>query len=267
MQRFGSTEPRKVGEHSGIRTLNKDRFNARRTQDYRRFHNDNFDKAAVRHCRDRGCRFGREVRTHRSDCTAHVHRSRAFSHSRAASGTDRGAAEPVTHARPSRTIAMPVHFVGDTRARLSAVCEMLEQTCAVASELLSGASIRSNEIDSIVVSADLRVVENISASKPSRRKWPGYRNAFSWSSREPAWRPCRLMPSGSPCAGRTRQSATIAEAADRRRCSPDCPIRTFIRRTGSRHRRSSQHRVDVLGRHMRRPHRCCGRQVRRPQDR
>jgi len=31
-------------EHSGIRTLNKDRFNARRTQDYRRFRNDKFDK-------------------------------------------------------------------------------------------------------------------------------------------------------------------------------------------------------------------------------
>jgi hypothetical protein len=42
---------------------------------------------------------------------------------------------------------------------------MLEQTCAVSSELLSGASIRNNEIDSIVVSADLRLVENISALK------------------------------------------------------------------------------------------------------
>jgi putative nucleotidyltransferase with HDIG domain len=60
---------------------------------------------------------------------------------------------------------MPVHVVGDTRARLSAVCGMLEQTCALSSELLTGASIRNNEIDSIVVSADLRVVETISALK------------------------------------------------------------------------------------------------------
>jgi CheY-like chemotaxis protein len=42
---------------------------------------------------------------------------------------------------------------------------MLEQTRAVSSELLSGASIRNDEIDSIVVSADLRVVETISALK------------------------------------------------------------------------------------------------------
>ena len=60
---------------------------------------------------------------------------------------------------------MSVHVVGDTRARLSAVCGMLEQTCAVSSELLSGASIRNKEIDSIVVSADRRVVETISALK------------------------------------------------------------------------------------------------------
>jgi hypothetical protein len=42
---------------------------------------------------------------------------------------------------------------------------MLEQTCAVSSELLSGAGIRNKDIESIVVSADLRLVENISALK------------------------------------------------------------------------------------------------------
>jgi putative nucleotidyltransferase with HDIG domain len=60
---------------------------------------------------------------------------------------------------------MFVHVVGDTRARLSAVCSMLEQSCAVTSELLSGASIRSGNIDALVVTADLRVLENISAVK------------------------------------------------------------------------------------------------------
>jgi putative nucleotidyltransferase with HDIG domain len=78
-----------------------------------------------------------------------------------------GAAHPVTHASTaaSRTIFMSIHVVGDTGARLSVICGMLEQTCAVSSELLSGAGIRNNEIDSIVVSADLRLVENISALK------------------------------------------------------------------------------------------------------
>jgi putative nucleotidyltransferase with HDIG domain len=42
---------------------------------------------------------------------------------------------------------------------------MLEHTCSVSSALLSGASIRSRDIDSIVVTADLRVVETISALK------------------------------------------------------------------------------------------------------
>jgi putative nucleotidyltransferase with HDIG domain len=60
---------------------------------------------------------------------------------------------------------MFVHVVGDKRARLSAVCSMLEQTCAVTSELLSGASIPSSNIDALVVTADLRVLENISAVK------------------------------------------------------------------------------------------------------
>ena len=60
---------------------------------------------------------------------------------------------------------MLVHVVGETRAKLSAVCGMLEQAYDVTSELLSAASIRGNDIGSVVVRADLSVVENISALK------------------------------------------------------------------------------------------------------
>ena len=60
---------------------------------------------------------------------------------------------------------MLVHVVGETRAKLSAVCGMLEQAYEVTSELLSGASIRGNGIGSVVIRADLSVVENISALK------------------------------------------------------------------------------------------------------
>jgi putative nucleotidyltransferase with HDIG domain len=60
---------------------------------------------------------------------------------------------------------MFVHVVGDTRSRLSAVCGMLEQTCAVTSQLLRGATIRSSNTDAVIVTADLRVLENISAVK------------------------------------------------------------------------------------------------------
>jgi putative nucleotidyltransferase with HDIG domain len=42
---------------------------------------------------------------------------------------------------------------------------MLEQRCTVTSELLGGAKIRGNHLDAVVVAADLRVVENISAVK------------------------------------------------------------------------------------------------------
>jgi putative nucleotidyltransferase with HDIG domain len=60
---------------------------------------------------------------------------------------------------------MLVHVVADTRARLSVVCGMLEPSCAVTSELLGGASIRNLNTDAVVVTADLRVLENISAVK------------------------------------------------------------------------------------------------------
>ena len=42
---------------------------------------------------------------------------------------------------------------------------MLEQQYTVTSELLSGASIRCGESDAVVVTADLRALENISALK------------------------------------------------------------------------------------------------------
>jgi putative nucleotidyltransferase with HDIG domain len=60
---------------------------------------------------------------------------------------------------------MQIHILGDTHARLSAVCGMLEQTGPVTSELLATASVRSGAIDAVFISADLRVLENISAVK------------------------------------------------------------------------------------------------------
>ena len=60
---------------------------------------------------------------------------------------------------------MPVHVVADTVSKLSALRAMLEQQHAVTSELLSGASIRCGGSDAVVVTADLRVVENIAALK------------------------------------------------------------------------------------------------------
>jgi putative nucleotidyltransferase with HDIG domain len=60
---------------------------------------------------------------------------------------------------------MFVHVIADTRAKLSAICTMLEQKCSVASELLGRASIPGSSIDAVVVASDLAVVENISVLK------------------------------------------------------------------------------------------------------
>ena len=63
--------------------------------------------------------------------------------------------------RPS----MSVHVVADTVGKLSALCATLGQQHAVTSELLSGGGMQCSGFDAVVVSADLRVVENISALK------------------------------------------------------------------------------------------------------
>lgn len=60
---------------------------------------------------------------------------------------------------------MSIHLIGDSIARLSAVRTILEPQYTVTSELLGGVNLRGGDIDAVVVSADLRLVENISALK------------------------------------------------------------------------------------------------------
>jgi putative nucleotidyltransferase with HDIG domain len=60
---------------------------------------------------------------------------------------------------------MTVHVVADTVTKLSTLRAMLARQHAVTSELLGGASNGCNESDAVVVTADLRVVENIAALK------------------------------------------------------------------------------------------------------
>lgn len=60
---------------------------------------------------------------------------------------------------------MFVHAIADSREKLSALCTMLEHKCQVTSELLNGASVRGRNIDAVVVAADLRYIDNISALK------------------------------------------------------------------------------------------------------
>ena len=65
---------------------------------------------------------------------------------------------------------MRIHVVGDSAAQLSVVHAMLEQKFAVTSELLGSAEVRDPEADAVIVTADLRLVENIAALKRTAGK-------------------------------------------------------------------------------------------------
>src|SRR6202049_1475215 len=58
---------------------------------------------------------------------------------------------------------MSVHVVADTIGKLSALRSMLEGQHAVTSELLNGGAIQPGGYDAVVVTADLRPLENIAA--------------------------------------------------------------------------------------------------------
>lgn len=59
---------------------------------------------------------------------------------------------------------MPIHIVADTRTKLSELCGLLGPTFEVTSELLDAARFRA-DVEAVVVSADLRIVDNIAALK------------------------------------------------------------------------------------------------------
>src|SRR5258708_39345533 len=60
---------------------------------------------------------------------------------------------------------MCVHLVGDNIAKLSTLRGMLEKRYKLRSELLSHADLRGKDIEAVVVAADLRDVDNITALK------------------------------------------------------------------------------------------------------
>jgi len=60
---------------------------------------------------------------------------------------------------------MAVHLVSDNIAKLSKLRGMLEKRYKLKSELLSHADLRGKEIEAVVVAADLRDVNNITAIK------------------------------------------------------------------------------------------------------
>ena len=73
-------------------------------------------------------------------------------------------AKPLRRAERSEPI-MRIHVIGDTVGKLSTLRATLPSQYCVSSELLSGASLQHCDIDAVVVAADLRNLENISALK------------------------------------------------------------------------------------------------------
>jgi HD-GYP domain-containing protein (c-di-GMP phosphodiesterase class II) len=60
---------------------------------------------------------------------------------------------------------MNVHLVGDDATKLTALRGMLEKHCALTSEMLGDGPIAGHGIDAVVIDADLRAVDNITALK------------------------------------------------------------------------------------------------------
>lgn len=60
---------------------------------------------------------------------------------------------------------MRVHVIGDTVGKLSRLRANFPSQYTVSSELLSGATLQNGDFDAVVVAADLRNLENISALK------------------------------------------------------------------------------------------------------
>jgi len=60
---------------------------------------------------------------------------------------------------------MCVHIVGDTTAKLAAVGSLLAEKLPIASELLGKVCLRGRDVHAVVVAADLRDIDNISALK------------------------------------------------------------------------------------------------------
>lgn len=71
---------------------------------------------------------------------------------------------------------MPVHIIADTAQKLATLRAMLDGHHAVTSELLSGTNSGCNGSDAVVVTADLRIVENITALKEVFGKLGDVRN-------------------------------------------------------------------------------------------
>src|ERR1700687_1254591 len=112
---------------------------------------------------------------------------------------------------------MPVHVVADTVSKLSELRATLERQYAVTSELLGGVGNKGGDFDAVVVTADLRVVENIAALKETFGRLTHARKRIFLIDRK-----ARLYAAQAYALGATHvlanpvtQARLLAELADR----------------------------------------------------
>jgi putative nucleotidyltransferase with HDIG domain len=112
---------------------------------------------------------------------------------------------------------MSLHVIADTAIKLSGLRSMLEGQHAVTCELLSGASNRCGEADAVVVTADLRVVENIAALKQAFGKLGHVRKRIFLIDQNERLFTVQAYALGATCVliNPVKQANLLAQLADR----------------------------------------------------
>jgi hypothetical protein len=151
---------------------------------------------------------------------------------------------------------MSVHVIADTADKLWTLRAMLEGQHAVTSQLLGGTSNRCSECDAVVVTADLRVVENIAALKETFGKLTHVRKRIFLIDQK-----ARLFTVQAHALGATRvlinpvsQADLLASLADDSQFG-NCSNETLRYPRGC-DLGCDGYRIDVLRRVERQSHRC-----------
>jgi putative nucleotidyltransferase with HDIG domain len=66
-----------------------------------------------------------------------------------------------------------IHAIADTRGKLSALSGMLDGQCTLTSDILGKTDSRRKDVDTVIVAADITLVENITALKSISKKLTG----------------------------------------------------------------------------------------------
>ena len=156
---------------------------------------------------------------------------------------------------------MPVHVVADTVSKLSDLRATLERKYTVTSELLGGSCNDVEDIDAVVVTADLRVVDNIAALKETFAKLTHARKRIFLIDQK-----ARVYTAQAYALGATHVLANPVTRSEivggtRRPGSPrDRRERRLAWFRGGGGGRCDRYRLDVLRRAGRQAHRCRGAQ-------